>query len=282
MNTGIPYELLTQRIFQELVNQDQAHNIRVQHNVILQGKILPHQVDVYWEFRVADIKYATVVQAKDWRNAVNQGELLKFRQVLDDLPGQPRGVFVTKTGYQDGAKRYADANGIMLYELKDATSEDDPRKKIVLRMNAYIPLAHEPSVEQDREWVKQEKRRLGIPDSDKFECWLQPDDQGRVMLFNEHDVRIGTINDVLDSMHARDFQVREPEAHEHVFKQPVFARTNLSGFTRIKLHSIKAIIEVRKESRELVFIPDDFVEYVLKDVTGNNARKFTGEAKEIK
>ena len=69
-----------------------------------------------------------IVQAKDWQHRVEQVHLLAFRQVLDDLPGQPRGIFVTRTGYQSGAKEFALAHGILLYELKEA--DDEPPLKI--------------------------------------------------------------------------------------------------------------------------------------------------------
>jgi len=116
-NTGIPYELVTQQIFLILVNQDVVRNIEVRHDVVLQGKTAKHQIDVYWEFEVAGIRYATVVQAKDWSSLVNQGELLKFKAVLDDLPGQPRGIVVTRSGYQSGAEEFAKAHGILLFQL---------------------------------------------------------------------------------------------------------------------------------------------------------------------
>ncbi len=92
MNTGIPYELITQQIFQEILAQDSVVTIEVMHNITLQGKTLSHQIDVFWEFEMGGIRYTTVVQAKDWSTAIDQGELLKFRAVLDDLPGQPRGI----------------------------------------------------------------------------------------------------------------------------------------------------------------------------------------------
>jgi hypothetical protein len=63
------------------------------------------------------IAYETVVQAKDWKNPVKKGQLIEFKGVLDDLPGQPRGVFVTRTGCQRAAKDFAAAHGIILYEL---------------------------------------------------------------------------------------------------------------------------------------------------------------------
>jgi restriction endonuclease Mrr len=99
---GRSYEKLTQQIFAEALNSDDVRSIEVKHDVTLTGRTTDHQIDVYWEFERGGIKYITLVQAKDWATRVEQGELLKFKAVLDDLPNQPRGVFVTRTGYQKG------------------------------------------------------------------------------------------------------------------------------------------------------------------------------------
>jgi hypothetical protein len=117
MNNGIAYEQLNKEIFQAILNQSEVKNIDVQHNVLLYGKTTSHQIDVYWEFELESIVYKTVVQAKNWSKPVNKGELLKFKGVLDDLPGQPKGIFVTRSGYQRGANVFAKANGIELLEL---------------------------------------------------------------------------------------------------------------------------------------------------------------------
>jgi hypothetical protein len=58
-----------------------------------------------------------VVQAKDWSKPVTKGALVEFLGILRDLPGQPRGIFVSREGYQKGAKLWAAANGILLYTL---------------------------------------------------------------------------------------------------------------------------------------------------------------------
>ena len=118
-NTGKAYEKLTQAVFSQIVNQKAVDTIAVEHDVVLQGRTTKHQIDVYWEFEVGGVRYRTVVQCKDWTSPVDQGELLKLKAVLDDLPEQPRGIFVTRTGYQSGAKDFADAHGIVLYELRE-------------------------------------------------------------------------------------------------------------------------------------------------------------------
>ena len=48
------YELLVREIYQQMLDQDQALNVAVQHNFQKQGNATSHQIDVYWEFwRVA-------------------------------------------------------------------------------------------------------------------------------------------------------------------------------------------------------------------------------------
>src|SRR5580700_5015464 len=117
INTGMAYEFIVQQIFQDIHSSDKT--LKVERDVTLQGITGSHQIDVYWELESAGIVYKTIVQAKDWNKSVNQGELLKFKSVLDDLPGQPRGIFVTRTGYQSGAAKYARAHGIELFELAE-------------------------------------------------------------------------------------------------------------------------------------------------------------------
>jgi hypothetical protein len=90
-NTGIPYEKLVQGIFQAIHNQEEVATITVEQNKTVQGKISTHQIDVYWKFQTGGIEHEVIVQAKDWRSAVKQGDLFHFKSVLDDLPNQPRG-----------------------------------------------------------------------------------------------------------------------------------------------------------------------------------------------
>jgi hypothetical protein len=139
-NSGVSYERLGQEIFREILGQSHVP-IDVRHNVTLQGKTTTHQIDLYWEFKIGGICYTTVVQAKDWATPVGQGELLKFRAVLDDLPGQPRGIVVTKNGYQRGAEEYAHAHGIVLYELAENPAPERPAPPIVVTVEDYMSMA---------------------------------------------------------------------------------------------------------------------------------------------
>src|SRR5271170_3094022 len=101
--TGNAYENLIQIIFQAILGQKKFPNLKVERNIKLKGKTARHQIDVYWKFEFGGVPYVAIVQAKDWSKPVEQAHLLTFKAVLDDLPGQPRGIFVTRVGYQQGA-----------------------------------------------------------------------------------------------------------------------------------------------------------------------------------
>jgi len=119
-NTGIPYELVVQSIFQEILSQEAAQTVSVEHNVTVEGRTTTHQLDVTWSFTFGGIGYTTIVQAKDWATKIKKSDVLAFRGVLDDLPGQPRGLMVTRTGFQSGARALALAYGIQPYLLRRA------------------------------------------------------------------------------------------------------------------------------------------------------------------
>jgi hypothetical protein len=91
MSKSQEYELVTRAIFQLLVDQDEARNIAVQHNVEIPGKFLKHQVDVYWELETGGIKHRTVIECKDWNRPLEQEKLMAFRSKLEDL-NSPVGV----------------------------------------------------------------------------------------------------------------------------------------------------------------------------------------------
>jgi hypothetical protein len=87
--------------------------------VVKQGLKTKHQIDVYWEFKLAGITHRVIVQAKNWARRINKAAVLTFEAVLRDLPGQPRGIMVTAQGRQKGALEVAKSCGILIYEFKE-------------------------------------------------------------------------------------------------------------------------------------------------------------------
>ena len=114
MNPNTDFELFTQWVYQRLVNNDVLKPTKVQHNVKLKGKSgCEHQIDVYWEYEIAGNLHRVAIECKNYDSLVPVGKVRDFQGVLADL-NNVNGIMVSRKGYQEGAKKYADQYGISL------------------------------------------------------------------------------------------------------------------------------------------------------------------------
>jgi hypothetical protein len=281
-STGVPYELLTRMIFDAIFNQDWkgVSNIEVKHDVTLVGKTTTHQVDVYWEFKVGGISYVTVVQAKDWMSAVNQGELLKFKGVLDDLPAQPRGVFVTRTGYQEGAFNYAHAQGILLYELREPIDSDKKGRMLCVNVDLSAYLSHTTQIRlvHDECWRKEEAVRLRLNELPGIRFGKELEE---VILFDESGNGVTTLKKLTDSLYPSGYTEVPPTRVRHEFAEPTFIETGVDKFPRLKVNAVEATIAVNRVDQEIRLIAGDIVGFILKNVIDGSERIFDKEGKPL-
>lgn len=134
MNPNTEYEKFTQEIFQRLINADGIRS-DVQHNVKLMGRSgQKHQIDVYWEYEYAEVKHKVAIECKNYNKAVSIDKVRDFYGVLSDL-NNVAGIMVTKIGYQEGAKKYADTYGINLKELRTPNRGDGIIGEIEITIN---------------------------------------------------------------------------------------------------------------------------------------------------
>jgi hypothetical protein len=270
-NTGKPYELLTQTIFNEIVNQNSVQTIEVKQNVILQGKILKHQIDVYWEFKCGNIIYYTIIQARDWASTVKQEHLMTFKQVLDDLPNQPRGIFVTKTGYQKGSLDFAKANGIELFELREFTAEDAKGrlKTVVLNITAYTPHSEVVGIEEDKIWVSNYMKDHDL--KDPFGVSIIGDSQN-IFLIDEKGNNIESFKTIVDKLYPEDFK-ELPETQKVInFTIPAFIKTTNELMPILKLNKLIVNISVGKIEVQQRMEFDDIIAFILKNVITNEEK----------
>lgn len=124
MNDSSKYELLTQQVYQILLNAEwPGKNICVHHDVKLTGTSgLKHQIDVYWEYELAGIKNRVAIECKDYSTPLPIGKVRDFYGVLADLK-DVKGIMVAANGFQKGAKDFAKSYGINLIELTISDAE---------------------------------------------------------------------------------------------------------------------------------------------------------------
>ena len=274
-NTGLPYEQLAQNIFDQIVNQDRVETIAVEQDVILQGKTVAHQIDVYWKFEQGGIEHQVVVQAKDWASAVKQEQLFAFNSVLSDLPGQPRGVFVTRTGYQSGAKQFAEAHGIKLFELREPTESDREGwfESVTIRLTAYVPRSSDWAIEHDQEWAGAEAAKLGSPSGGSLAMTFD----GGAPFVSQDGRDLGTLQSIIGSYPKDVSELHHEMRHE--FDEETYLVTQDPRVPRLKVDAVTWNVTVHTHETETTLQVGDAVGFILRDVLGDRETIFDKSAR---
>ena len=268
-NTGVEYEVLVKEIFEQILKYNLANlkTLKIEHDVYIKGNLGTHQIDVYWEFEFNGIKYKTIVQAKDWNSNVPQEKILAFNQILQDIPGQPRGIFITKTGYQKGAKEIAEKLNIVLYELRKPTDKDWEGKMRDLKIILHGICSHLISCTPifDKEYLEE----------------YYPDLKNRYFVCNPIESNIVDFNgqkqcsfmDLLNKLMKVNVGFNEETEVEKMFDEPLYLLTEKNDKFKVKGLIIKYI--VRKIDNEINIKGDNMVGFILCNVLDKTEQRIS-------
>lgn len=268
-NTGVEYEVLVKEIFEQILKYNLANlkTLKIEHDVYIKGNLGTHQIDVYWEFEFNGIKYKTVVQAKDWNSNVPQEKILAFNQILQDIPGQPRGIFITKTGYQKGAREIAEKLNIVLYELRKPTDKDWEGKMRDLKIILHGICSHLISCTPifDKEYLEE----------------YYPDLKNRYFVCNPIESNIVDFNgqkqcsfmDLLNKLMKVNVGFNEETEVEKMFDEPLYLLTEKNDKFKVKGLIIKYI--VRKIDNEINIKGDNMVGFILCNVLDKTEQRIS-------
>jgi hypothetical protein len=265
-NTGKAFESLTQEVFSRLLAQDNIC-VEVERDVVIPGKSTSHQIDVTFQFVVGTTKYRTIVQCKDWGSPVKQEQVLAFQSVLADIPGQPRGIMVSKSGYQKGARGVASHHGIELYELRAPRDEDWKGLIRTIELNITVRSPHIGDVRMvpDMGWIRREvaKRRI-----QGYSLQLRISSEGAPLTLES-----GAACDVGKIL--RTYLPTEgcgPVEVRHVFSEQVTVATSDSRIPRIPIEALEATIRVEESHKRAKLSLDHLIAYCFRDVLQEKSR----------
>ncbi|PWF62397.1 hypothetical protein CBX96_16220 [Shewanella sp. BC20] len=120
MKSGTKFEKLTEKIFAQLVKQPDYE--KVEHDIKLEGKDGPRQIDVLITSEIAGMKIKTIIECKDYKGKVSVGVVDSLHSVMQDVNAN-KGVLVSSNGFSSTAINKAKRLGISLYTAHEALSE---------------------------------------------------------------------------------------------------------------------------------------------------------------
>lgn len=268
MKKDTEYEKLAQEIYQNLISHQGNNAIKVQHNVKLVGKSgRAHQIDVYWEYEIAGVYHKVLIECKNYTRPVSKGHTMAFHAVLADLNGV-NGIMISKVGYQEGAKIYADHYGINLMELRNPNDSDlvGRIKEISIDFVAATPTIKSRIPQVDKDWVLH-----NIP--------LPKEGQLKYVLHGRTDTIVITDDgdQPITSFYELDGKIPIPEVDkencEHVFAFEN-AYLKLDPIGRIKITGIKYVYDIKIITEELKIHADQITRLILKDTLSGTIKFF--------
>ncbi|MBK6520024.1 MAG: restriction endonuclease [Polyangiaceae bacterium] len=266
-NTGKPYEALTEQVFTRLLDQ---HRVcaQVERDVVLEGRSTKHQIDVMFEFVVGPASYRTIIQCKDWGSAVKQEQVLAFVSVLQDVPGQPRGIMVSRSGFQEGARRVADHHGIKLYELRDARDEDWDGLIRTVQIEGILlaPEFRSVAFNFDVEWFRERALALGIPKGTTFNTRTIPGVH-QIVLESGRACDIRTLTRAAIPDEACDWR-----SFEVSFEEAVLVETPDLPLPQLRAIGARGEVRLREIRSHFELRLDHLVAYCFRDVLGGDHR----------
>lgn len=267
MNPNTEYERFTQEIYQQLVNLDVVRTTKVQHNVKLEGRSgQKHQIDVYWEYEIAGNKHRVAIECKNYNKQVPLGKVRDFKGVLDDLNGV-NGIMVTKVGYQEGAKKYAQEYGISLKELRPPQYGET----IIGRINLTI---HSNTRHRlflvDDDWV--EEKGINLTGYRRFfnDFWLKNNgnrtQSPHIPLRIDDDTIRNSNGKAISSLHEMEDQLSDTQLGSDPITIPFDdAYINVRGVGLVKIKEVRYEYEYREDEQQIDLDAGVLVKAILKD-----------------
>lgn len=106
------------KVYEFLLHLD-GENVMVGRNVQLRGPTgSTYDIDVYYEFEKAGFRHRVAFECKNTKRPIERAEVAVFKCAVEEFPGMTAAM-ISAAGYQSGARKFADDNGILLLTLDD-------------------------------------------------------------------------------------------------------------------------------------------------------------------
>jgi hypothetical protein len=167
--TSDQYAVLTKYIVGKITDAAPFPTLRLERNVVLQGKASSNQIDVLWQFQDGTRTRMVLFECRAYASSLKQSAIHAWRGVLDDVSsvtGPCEGAMVTSTGYQRGARAVAETYGILILELRQPNDLDVAGRvlEVRLQITARAPYFEEVLVEGEELHVEAGPRNSWSPD----------------------------------------------------------------------------------------------------------------------
>lgn len=122
-NTGYPFEILAKDYFERKLHGEFGHHVEVHHRKKYNSGDSQYEIDLSYEFSLADLNFLVLIECKDWLSQVTRDQVINLHSKVQELNAH-KGIAVSSAGFQEGAIQYALKKGIGLLKLSGSSDTE--------------------------------------------------------------------------------------------------------------------------------------------------------------
>jgi len=156
LNKNTEYEIFVKEIYEKILEEEsEGKAFNVKHDITIKGKSgATNQIDVYFEKKIVGKTIKFAIECKNYSSRVSVEKIRAFKSVLEDI--NSIGIFVSREGFQSGAKKFAQHHDITLVECRFPKLEDWSNRFKTIHLNIDINQIKvlNRNLILDKEWCK--------------------------------------------------------------------------------------------------------------------------------
>lgn len=262
---GTEYELFVKEVYECLNKADGLTDVDIRHDVKLTGVAgVEHQIDVFWTFKRGGVSYRVAVECKDYKSHVSKEKIEAFHLILNDI-GNVYRIFVSKMGFQSGAREYASKYGIQLMEIRQPVESDwkGRIKDIHIELSVLTVGNVRPQIFVSKD--RADEMGISLPEETGFHAWTNE------VIFEFSKMTIEDENfDGYKSASMVDIINKLPRAEFGEGKQVmvtfVDGLLNLKGSV-IPIDAIEFTYDICESKENINIYGDDVIKAIVKNIT---------------
>ena len=125
-----------EKIILEMLSKEfqKFDNFTINHDKKIKAHDGSYQIDVYIEYDVMGITYKTLVECKLHKDSIERDYVILLNSKIQSY-GAHKGILVSSSNFQSGAKEFAKAHGIALIQVRP---EENSKPRLVTNVKRRV------------------------------------------------------------------------------------------------------------------------------------------------
>lgn len=112
------FELFCFDILNAYAESEKLNDFKILHNKKVKSSDEIFQIDIIAEFKALNVKFKILIECKHQKRSVERDEVIILNDKIHNLASH-KGILISTSGFQSGAIKRAEKNGIALIQIMD-------------------------------------------------------------------------------------------------------------------------------------------------------------------